>query len=167
MKRPRPNIPDSVKCDVAFRQLFKIALERGANPIIGVLMRDSGETLAHLRERRLAILVNELGCKREDLRLDHDPPLRARKFNPRTGRYTPAANDPRFLVYRSHADHQRKTYLRGDGAQFSDTVLIKRERRREKRENGTARPKAKIPQRANPWPKGRKLQGRGFRPRTT
>ncbi len=81
MRLPRPHIPNSVRLQVALRQLF-------------------GD-----------------GASAE---LDHTPALAQRKFNPRSGKYTPDANDPAYLVYRLRDDHRTKTYVRGDGAQRSD-----------------------------------------------
>jgi hypothetical protein len=85
--------------------------------------------------------------------LDHDPPLRVRKFNKRTGRYTPDANDPDYLVYRTAEDHRLKTNVRGDGAQFPDRVLIKRAKRleRKKKRKKTLWPKRKLRSRSS-WP---------------
>jgi hypothetical protein len=73
--------------------------------------------------------------------LDHDPPIAARPFNKKTGKYQPDANDVDHLFYRD--DHRTKTFLRGDHGQYSDITLIKRERRR----NRPAKPKRKIPSR--------------------
>jgi hypothetical protein len=74
---------------------------------------------------------------------DHDPPLGTRPFSNRTGKYKPDANDPEHLFYRSEDDHRTKTFVRGEHGQYSDIVLIKRERRR----NRPAKPKRKIPSR--------------------
>jgi hypothetical protein len=81
--------------------------------------------------------------------LDHDPSLALRKQHKRNGviSYDPPANDPEYLFYRD--DHHTKTFLRGDHGQYSDIVLIKRERRR----NRAAKPKRKIP--SKPFPKRR------------
>lgn len=51
----------------------------------------------------------------EILQLDHDPALENRRFDPATGKYTPDANDPDFLVWRGEGDHDKKTH--GPGGQ--------------------------------------------------
>jgi len=162
----RPAIPLSVKLRVLLRQLgdafpdemINIAEEQGS---LGLLVHDSLQ--------RLAVL---LGCDVKDLRLDHDPALGSREKVFKRGihvGYRPDANDPEHLIYRTHADHLRKTNLRGDGAQHPDRVLIKKQRRRE-REAEVAlglrkpKPKAKIAGRSN-FPEGRKLRGRPFQRR--
>jgi len=127
VKRPRPHIPDMVKCNVAGRQI----LAAGIN-IFAESLRDEGETLRDFLERRLHMLSGLLGCKRSELHLDHDPPLRVRDFNKRTGKYTPDANDPAHLIYRTAVAHRFKTNVKGDGAQFPDRVLINRERKRDR-----------------------------------
>lgn len=126
MGRPRPHIPLSVRCKVAAMGL----LARGVN-VFAEYSREDGETLAALLERQLRKLAEVLGTA--SLHLDHDPALRTREFNPRTGKYTPDANDPAYLVYRTVEDHRTKTFIRGERGQFSDRTLIKRERRRERK----------------------------------
>jgi hypothetical protein len=143
----RPYIPIEIRCRVALRQLG----EMWPDDVIGG-MRGS---LAVLLEELLETLASLLGCKRMDLRLDHDPPLGAR---PRFMRgkliiYEPDANHPAHLIYRTKHGHHIKTYVRGDGAQYPDRVLIKRERKRREEKHG--RPKRKIASR--PFPKGRKF----------
>jgi hypothetical protein len=90
--------------------------------------------------------------------LDHDPALAVREKVFKNGKhvgYTPDANDPLYLVYRTKAEHDAKTRVRGEHGQFSDHALIRRSKRKNK-PNGR---KQKIPQRRNPWP-SRKMQGR-------
>lgn len=129
----------------------------------------------------LAHLGEKIGCLGSDLRCDHDPALRTRKYNCRAkdvaARYTPHAHDPRCLVFRPQGvefegSHHTKTYIRGEHGQYSDTVLIKRERRRERAaaSEKAAKPrrqkrKAKIASRPfskqkRSWPKGRKLRSK-------
>jgi len=57
-------------------------------------------------------------------------------------RYHPDANDPQYLIYRSAANHDIKTRVRGDGAQFSDLALIRRQKKRDR-----------PPKEKRPWPK--------------
>lgn len=129
--RPRPAIPVATKLAITFRQL--------APHDINSILRREGETLTAVLERRLIRLAGILGCPRKDLRLDHDPPLRWRRYDPRiknvAARFQPNANSPEYLIYRTKEDHHRKTNIRGDGAQFADRVLIARERRRERAES--------------------------------
>ena len=85
-------------------------------------------------ERLKAAVLMLFGA--EQAHLDHSLPLRIRAYNQKikdvAARYTPNANDPEYLVYRTAADHRFKTNMRGEGAQHPDRVLIKRERRRER-----------------------------------
>jgi hypothetical protein len=119
MKRPRPHIPYAVRVSVAQRQLDA----RGINSMPVTALQTAAAKLRVL----LGLLFGT-----DPVHLDHDPPLRCRKFNSRTGKYTPDANDPAFLVYRTAVDHRTKTFIRGEHGQHPDRVLIKRERRREK-----------------------------------
>lgn len=164
---PRPHIPLAVKCTVAVRQL-------------GFLWPDQvvaeARSKSALLDELLTKLAGLLGCEVKDLRLDHQPPLAVRdKVRNRAGEivaYVPDANDPEHLIYRTAHAHHIKTNVRGDGAQFPDRVLIKRERHREKKPKSRTRKawgsrpfparKVKIPSR--PFPKGkRKLRsGKGF-----
>ena len=41
---------------------------------------------------------------------DHDPALELREFNAATKKYTPDANDPKFIRYRATAAHDKKTH---------------------------------------------------------
>lgn len=128
MKLKRPGIPISVKCDVAARQ---VQAQYGLGVVLAAcLIKNKSKQL----EFMLAALFGE-----EQPHLDHDPPLALRFFNEKTGEYTPAANDPAHLTYRSKSDHDTKTRIRGDHGQFSDLALIRREKRKTKR-IGKARP---------------------------
>lgn len=140
---PRPPIPDSLKCQIAARQLHTSG-QGAAAVIVTTMFPGVG--------RRLPILLWLL-FGTEPYRLDHNPALALRKKIVRHGEivgYRPHANDPDCLLYRTKDAHDIKTYVRGDGAQFSDTALMKRERKRlagkpEKRHS-------RIPARINPWP---------------
>lgn len=155
MKRERPHIPVEVKCRVALRQLF-------GNADLIPFIRPMGRALIAMRTD----LALKLGCQVGDLRLDHNPALRLRPYNPRiknvARRYTPNANDPNAMLYRSAHDHHIKTNVRGDGAKRSDTSEIKRERRREKPKRKSKRRWGSRPiqARKNAWPKGRKIRSR-------
>jgi hypothetical protein len=140
----RPHIPALVKLRVILRQLG----EMFPDDVISTARKNRAV------QRQLAgcleIYAANLGCTVADLRLDHDPPLGVRKQKIKNQRfsYVPDANDPEYLFYRPHGtqfagSHDVKTRIRGDHGQFSDIVLIKRARRRER---------GPKPKRAN-WPK--------------
>lgn len=58
----------------------------------------------------------------ETVELDHDPALQLRRFNKRTGRYSPDANNPKYLIYRVVPEHLRKTIGRTPGAERTVTM---------------------------------------------
>ena len=159
--RPRPYIPLHIKVAVIERQMVEIGHWTSKN-----LKNPPDLPLAErLRLSQIEVFGVAVPHTEDEpplhvpkLHLDHDPPLRTRKFNQRTEKFTPDANDPRYLVWRTAEDHHRKTNIRGNGAQFSDTVLIKRERKREKRSLGMVKRKIKIPSR--PFPEGRPFPSR-------
>lgn len=142
----RPTVPVEVKCRVALRQLGEMWPDKAIDarrhvpsnrlPPRGGL----GAYLGELLER----LADLLGCAVADLRLDHDPPLALRPqercgLGGRKVYYVPDANDPEHLKYRPHGtqfagSHDVKTRIRGEHGQFSDIVLIKRQRRRNRHE---------------------------------
>lgn len=99
-----------------------------------------------------------------ECQLDHDPALILREFNPITGKYTPDANDPNFLVYREKDDHLHKTTGRKPGA--AKTVTTKGSdiwlKTKFDRLEGRTKPrrKVKIPARKKPWPKARKFRSK-------
>jgi hypothetical protein len=125
-----------VRVDVATRQVR----ERGSVPL-GLESWSLQDQLDYL----LRVLFKD-----QPAHLDHDPPLMLRKFSRKTLRYAPDANDPEHLIWRSKEDHRLKTYVRGDGAKYSDAAERRRASRRKKRK--TERVKFK-------WPK-RKLKSR-------
>lgn len=149
----RPAIDLKTKLRVLCRQLGEMFVDDV------VAMAEENRCLGTIVNEKLATLAQLLRCDPLDMHLDHDPALGAREKVFRGGvhvGYRPDANDPEYLVYRTEADHKRKTNLRGDGAQHPDRVLIKKQRRRE-REAEVAlglrkpKPKAKI-RSANRWP---------------
>lgn len=134
MRLVRPHVPVRVRVAVAARQLA----ERGTAFAFAEDLTAS---------ERLVLLLWLL-FQDEPRHLDHDPPLMLRPFDEETGLYTPDANDPDHLVYRTKEDHRLKTLVRGDGAQLSDAGKRRKEIRRERK---AARPKRR-------WPRGRKLR---------
>lgn len=165
MRRVRPYIPLEVRVQVAERQV----LELSGQPLLDKL-RASSEGCA-LR-MRLMVLLGGLSVLMDDevLQLDHDPALILRQYKvdrrkPPAAWYTPNANDPAYLTYRPLRDHGEKTFGRKADAEKTVTtkgsdIWLKSKFKR--LEQPTKRPRAKIPARAKPWPKGRKLQGRPF-----
>lgn len=114
---------------------------------------------------KLAILLATLFGD-EPAHLDHNPALRIRIYHPKikniAERYSPHAHDPEYLIYRGKHAHHIKTQIKGEHGQFPDRILIKRERRHERKIAGIQRPKARIQGRSS-WPQGRKIQSRPFR----
>lgn len=172
----RPSIPLFVKCQVLIRQLEYDDLS--AKIMLAVHQRKYGALVENLLGR----LAGKLGCERSELRLDHDPALgmRKKRGEGKNTVYAPNANDPAFLRYRPHGaqhegSHDVKTRIRGDHGQYSDVVLIKRQRRRERAldeavkkkrpdlrkssaHSGTHKPKTKWAKRT--FPKGQGFQRR-------
>ena len=146
MRLYRPHIPINVRCRVAMRQLGELWIDDALEAHAGVL----GAFLARLL-KKLAGLLGE-----EKLHLDHDPALenRERHGEGKNTRYTPPANDPEFLIYRTQQDHKIKTLVRGDGAQLSDAAIARKRKRKERK---ATRRKTQWPKRplrsASRWPK--------------
>lgn len=162
----RPYIPLAVRCRIAVRQLG------GPEALRGIISVADAKIVAEGRSRAIlgALLVRlaaKLGCEARDLQLDHNPALAVRRqirINGAVVGYEPPANDPAHLVYREKHAHRIKTLVRGDGAQYPDRVLIKRERRREKGRSAGAKMRrrryGKGLARYSAWPKGKKLKSR-------
>lgn len=145
MKRPRPYIPLFIRVIVARRQCVENCGEESTASL--------DETFRNHRTPKQQQIYNYLWLAGfdDDFELDHYPALILRKFNPRTGRYTPEANDPNHLIYRTGAAHLQKTTGRKPGAakttdaRDSDIWLKKKFARLEGRTK--RRPKRKIPSR--------------------
>ena len=174
---PRPPIPVAVKLTAALLNLGVSAWLTKLTVDHAISHRQAGRHL----EFFLEVLADKRGCAISDLQLDHDPALQNREklVELSTGgryrvivvpkdakvlRYWPDANDPEHLFWRPHGtqfagSHDVKTRLRGDHGQLSDNALAKKERKRLRKLNPNRR-RAKIPQRKNPWPTGRKIQNR-------
>src|SRR3990167_7651886 len=134
MKLPRPRVPLAARVKVAERQLA----------YHGVIFAVNKEpSLAKQLTELLGVLQSIL--RADKLHLDHDPALALRKFNKRTGKYKPDANDPNSLKYRAVDGHRTKTFIRGEHGQRSDVSQINRERRRKR-----------------PAKKKRKIKSQGF-----
>lgn len=63
-----------------------------------------------IRQERDALLWQFMGCTRADVDLDHSPALVRRDYDEATGEFTPAACDPRHLVFMRRGDHKVKTF---------------------------------------------------------
>jgi hypothetical protein len=141
----RPYIPLHVRILVLERQL--------GFPVLPAPKPPNKEMFDHLLEW----LSDRLGGP---LHLDHDPPLCLRDWV--VDHYVPDANDPDYLIYRTAADHDIKTRVRGDGAKRSDLA----QRRYLKKCAANRLPgkhKRRIPKRANfKWP-SRPIQRRQVR----
>jgi len=133
MKLVRPYIPLSVRIEVIARQLQAC----GKLPVL----LDAMVIAMTQRERLEHLLASKFGT--EKIHLDHDPSLVLRYYDEETGEYDPPANDPRYLVYRTAEEHREKTFIRGDGAQFSDAAKRRRKIKQERKEE---------PQRPRRWP---------------
>lgn len=162
MKRERPPMPPlSIRVKVAERQVIERFGERSGIGIAEVVQVRTRT----LKDRLYGLLVDNLEFVEPCL--DHDPALILRPYNPRikdvAARYTPHAHDPDALIYREKGNHDQKTFGRKEGAERtvttkgSDIGLKKKFDRLEGRTKG--RPK-------KAWPKGRKLQSRGFEKRS-
>jgi hypothetical protein len=160
MKRPRPYIPLRVRVAVAERQFVQGMGRIGRDFIWSKYLAD--RDLITVSER-LRFLLWVMFDGPSSFQLDHNPALILREFNEKTGKYTPDANDPDHLVYRTKEDHQQKTTGRKPGAERtvttkgSDIGLKRKFAKLEKRTKASRRPKQKIPSR--PFPK----QKRKFR----
>lgn len=150
----RPHIPISVRVKVAERQvrdhhLLSAAILDGYDPVIS-------------KGKWLKILLWHLFGD-EPFHLDHDPALVNRQFNERTQTYTPDANDPKYLIYRTKTDHDIKTRIRGDGALRSDLSQARYNKQVAKNRD-PGKPKRKWNSRplrsASRWPKKEMRQSR-------
>jgi hypothetical protein len=149
MRRPRPYVPLSARVLVAARQLHdRIGYDAPVDCLISSRSGDA-EILAYLL-RRLGFVSPQL---------DHDPALILRKFNPRTGKYTPDANATRYLVYRERAAHQQKTTGRKPGAERTITTKGSDVGLKAKFARLEGKPKRTVKIPSRPFPK----QGRRFR----
>lgn len=69
---------------------------------------------------KLHAALLQLGLEPHEVELDHDPALALRPIDPETGDTIPPANDPRYLVWRTKADHAVKTTGRKGGSRKGD-----------------------------------------------
>lgn len=119
---------------------------------------------------KLQAAILQLGFDPAAVDFDHDPALGLRIFNEETKTYTPDANDPKFITVRARGgDHKAKTFGNGATTAGSDIHRIAKIKRLEKAQAALEQaldakafggPGAQKP--ATRWPKGPKLQSRGF-----
>lgn len=165
-RRPRPPIPLWVRIFVAVRQISAKGIP---------LPDNRGLTRKQHLELLLKLLFGEAWTRAE---CDHRPPLGMRDYNQRVkvlaDRYTPNANDPNFLEYILDDEHLDRSAGRGgDKMRFGGDVreMTKGRSLRARpdlwrvREHGKPALKTtrkRKPKRKFSWPKGRKIQSRGF-----
>lgn len=137
MKLPRPFIPYSVRLIVAERQCREFLDDTMVSVRIAM---DADRTMKERLHNLLHLIFGD-----EPRHLDHQPALVLRDYNPRTERYTPDANNPEYLRYRTVTSHKIKTTVSGDGAQRSDISAMMHQRRMdENRGKRKRRPKVKL-----------------------
>jgi len=139
MKLLRPYTPMPVRIKVVQRQLLRFD--------VAAPDREKGERQDVYLDRLLGLLSTLMDALFEPLQLDHDPALTNRKKIFRNGKhvgYSPAANNPDYLIYRTKAEHDIKTRVRGDGAQYSDLALARKNKRIEKRREKNANAKGAV-----------------------
>lgn len=99
-----------------------------------------------------------------DIEYNHRPALALREYDEDTGLYQPDENDVRYLFAEIKEHHREGTsHPRGPHTSIdSDQHAIGKVRRTKKKGLGTV---DKGPKPASKWPKGRRLQSRGFEKR--
>lgn len=169
MRLPRPPIPQSLKVEVALRQLRLLDAPAAT-------LERTEKRIGDYLERLLFALQVFLKTSKK-LELHHRPALTNRPKIRHGGTivgYVPAANDPDFLFWLPEDAHDVETRVRGLRGAHSDLGLARKLKKiaenREKRPRkkvaakGRARhgagrfPKRKIPSR--PFPPGRKFNNR-------
>jgi hypothetical protein len=124
---------------------------------------------------KLQAALMQLGLEPHAVELDHDPALALRPIDPETGDTVPAANDPKYLVWRPKAEHAIKTTGRRGESRLGDqangdiqrAAKVKRISAKQERFRASVlsvssdlqtlsqqKPKSKIPSR--PFPKRKK-----------
>jgi hypothetical protein len=127
---------------------------------------------------KLQAAILQLGLDPARVDFDHNPALGLREFDEATKTYTPDANDPKFItVLERGEDHRIKTSGTPATSAGSDIHRIAKSKRLAKAraihdEVVAAKVTGeRIQTRDKPgkrqWPKGQKLQSRGFQERRT
>jgi hypothetical protein len=146
--KKRPHIPVGTQLEVAYRQ----ALALGAKAMREVAPIDETKGAQFNLDVMLDYLFGD-----ELTQLDHDPALGLRKYNPKTGKWKPDANDPNYLIWRRKEEHRTKTIIRGEHGARSDIAEMKYRRRVAAKKKAKVQQRRKwpsrpIPKRRNPWP---------------
>lgn len=110
---------------------------------------------------QLHAALRQLGFEPHEVELDHSPALALRAWNPETNDTIPPASDPRYLVWRTKAEHRVKTFGRPATTAGSDIGEAARLKRLE-RDTAEYRTRllAKTPGR--PRPKSKRWAKRSF-----
>ena len=159
MKRVRPHIPLSVRVAVAERMVMWSDNQTYWQLYQSRKLLVSPANPWPLKDRLESLLYHIFAD--EKAHLDHSPALILRPFNAATGKYVPDANDPDYLIYRTVAEHLKKTIGRTVGAaktvttKGSDIGLKAKFARLER----PAKHKKRIPSR--PFPKKQRSFQRG------
>ena len=149
MRLYRPSISDSLKIQVALRQLREFNAP-------DALLERTEKRLPHYLAKLLVGLATYFGDQFGKLELHHRPALTNRHRFIRNDKifYDPPANSIEHLVYLPEHDHDVETRVHGIGAQLSDLAIARKRKRKERK---ATRPKHKWPSRklrsANRWPK--------------
>ena len=112
---------------------------------------------------KLEAAILQLGLDPNDVEYDHDPALALRRYDEKTGKWTPDANDPRYITLRSGENHNTKTNGTKTTSYGSDSHAIAKAKRI--RGETKTRPKKKIKSRGfqppppdyDPWSRRRKM----------
>jgi hypothetical protein len=130
---------------------------------------------------KVQVLLRALGKTLSRIDWSHEPALQLRAINDAGTDYKPAQLDPNYIEIRDKPDHAVITF-KNNGTGRGDITEIAHVRRRTRKHveheariaakvTGETAPvprrTAKIPARANPWPKGQKIRSRGFQRRRT
>ena len=94
----RPFIPYSVRAKVLERQFVQIGGKHDCSSVKALEAWGPASKVAYYLRH---IFGENVAIGEPKVHLDHDPALVNRPFNKRTGKYTPDANDPEHLIYRT------------------------------------------------------------------
>lgn len=163
MKLIRPNIPHSVRVEVALRQL------RETGAIECALIRTESRVGPYLK--RLLFMLQLRLDTMKILDLHHRPALVNREKVIVAGKhvgYVPDANDPEHLFYVPEDQHDVETRVRGIRGQHSDLALVRKRKNIERNrmpdhaKKGSINPSSRKLRSANRWPPrgSQKIQNR-------
>jgi len=164
MTQPRKHLSIGVKISAC---LFCLGIPEERHTEVLQAFKDRMSASQRKRDI-LDILLVQWGIDSGDVQWDHSPPLALRDtdWQGASKIYYPDELDPQYLVPMSKADHQHKTSGAAQGAGKSNVAnsdihkIAKVNRLLASGEKSPAAGK-KLP--ASRWPKGRKIQSRGFK----